>query len=219
MRPDEVRRLINDILKEGFLRTGLLRSNLDDADGQTLERLKQQAPCRLIAGLHRPDGDDLTPVETRLILTDCVEAARDQRRDCRRIASDALELQRDAQEFRRALTKWADRLHNSALYIDEPNRVDEAMRTLYQATHSLEDRGRLMREGLTRRKDSVTARSRGIGWVKESVHALTGRPNHEAVMTLCDYALVRKAKTTLEEVKSALGPAARRAKARRQRGH
>lgn len=62
------------------------------------------------------------------------------------------------------------------------------------------------RKVLPREHTLESARSRGIGWIKESVERLSGRPNHQAVMTLAE-ATFGLTEVTIDQVIKALKPA------------
>jgi hypothetical protein len=58
----------------------------------------------------------------------------------------------------------------------------------------------------SRKGDKASARSRAIGWLKESVRRLSGQDNFEHVATLCDAVLNTEDAISLDSVKRAVTP-------------
>jgi hypothetical protein len=58
----------------------------------------------------------------------------------------------------------------------------------------------------SRKGDKASARSRAIGWIKESVRRLSGQDNFEHVATLCDAVLNTGDAISLDSVKRAVTP-------------
>jgi hypothetical protein len=59
---------------------------------------------------------------------------------------------------------------------------------------------------ISRKGDKVSARSRAVGWVKESVRRLSGQGNFEHVATLCDVVLDTDQPISLDAVRRAITP-------------
>jgi hypothetical protein len=58
----------------------------------------------------------------------------------------------------------------------------------------------------SRKGDKASARSRAVGWLKESIRRLSGQDNFEHVATLCDAVLNTKDAISLDSVKRAVTP-------------
>jgi hypothetical protein len=54
--------------------------------------------------------------------------------------------------------------------------------------------------------DKESARSRAIGWLKESVRRLSGRPNYKPLMTLCEVVLNAPGEISQDALKRAVTP-------------
>ncbi len=71
----------------------------------------------------------------------------------------------------------------------------------YRQLHHEEDLRSTSRKG-----DKASARSRAIGWLKESVCRLSGRPNYKHLRILCGIVLGTRRSTSLYAVKRAVTP-------------
>lgn len=83
---------------------------------------------------------------------------------------------------------------------------DKAVRTIESG---IIDRRRYHEDDLwstSQKGDDASARSRAIGWLKESVRRLSGRPNYKPLMTLCEVVLNAPGEISLDAVKRADTP-------------
>lgn len=191
MRADEVARVIEKTLAE--------REDLGAQAREALVTLKaSDQALNAIAKLR------LSESETRILARDCLTAARILRTH-RREVERARFLGENAEGARRALQEVADYIAGSGFVVeggaDDP--VPEAQRILADEIFWTERHGEIRGQQLSRRGDRAAARSRAIGWIKMSVHRLSGRPHLAEVRTLCDVAL--GGRPSLDAVKRARG--------------
>jgi hypothetical protein len=92
-------------------------------------------------------------------------------------------------------------------YIGASSEQDiEAVRMMREALYYRHLHHEYERRSTSRKGDKASARSRAIGWLKESVRRLSGQDNFEHVATLCDALLNTGDAISLDSVKRALTP-------------
>jgi hypothetical protein len=158
-------------------------------EGRILDRLTQSGDAaKAFTAL------GLSEVKGRRFIKDCVQAHR----------FDHVEHRTHVERLR-YFEKMLAKLEALEKYIGASTEDDvEAVRMMRVALYYRRGRHQYDLLSTSRKGDKASARSRAIGWLKESVRRLSGRPNHDHLMTLCN--VVFDKRISLDAVKRAVTP-------------
>jgi len=139
----------------------------------------------------------------------CDQASRDAEAEMKSRTRSIGDARNSAKAARRALQTIKNFLGTDAVSIFPGDYAEELVKLLGRLSEGIEDRA-AFNEGRyaerPRKRDPASARSRGIGWIKEAVkRACGGRPNLEAVRVIAEAAL-GTVPVTIEMVRNAKGP-------------
>jgi hypothetical protein len=175
-------------------RLGAYGERLDDSDVSMLDRLlRWEAAPTAFAALTLSENKGL------ILIDDCVTAHR----------IDTGEHKAQVERLRKVPDhkKMVAKLDALEKYIGTSSEHDiEAVRMMRVALYYRHLHHEYDRRSTSRKGDKASARSRAIGWLKESVRRLSGQDNFERVATLCDAVLNTDDAISLDSVKRALTP-------------
>jgi hypothetical protein len=175
-------------------------------EGRMLDRLTQSKDAaKAFAEL------DLSEAKGRTFINDCVQAHRFDQGE----HTAQMERLRHVPDLKKMQAKLESLVKDFGALTED---VEEAFRVIsvelyYRRLHHGDDLLSTSRKG-----DKTSARSRAIGWLKESVRRLSGQPNQKPLMTLCDVVLNTAEPISLDALKRAVTPTEWLDRRRRNKG-